>query len=589
MESQWLWNLGLELLIEYHQFEYYKWLEKKASEKGISLENIDRYWLRFPKHSAWSLPMIPNEQRMQSLLTEWKESQEYKYFGLGGATCQIAFIDKDRNYQLIPKRLLPSEPRLQKHGQSVKSISRTLEGYLTKTRCNVFRQSQNLPPLQIDCGYMGGLLNHLANSWAAYIDPQRRDSHIPKWKKEAVKTFSCLDTERIKLIDDQLFIPGVKSGIKFVNKNHKRLKEGDEIRSVVIKNNSSGWYVCLTVANKLEVELRQKQNSIKKETDDDKKREIKLKIDHLKIKLDIRSRQEAGIKPSNKATGIDPGVKAMVATDGEALIKPPIALKLQEAKLTRLQRKLSRHKTHSKNFNKTTAKLARVHENIRRNRTAYHHKVSTYLIRNFGAIAWEDTQHKNLTRKPKPKLRADGKGYAKNGARAKSRLNRNLLDVALGGLREKTKSKMTTYRGEGYFILTKPHYSSKKCYCCGEKGNRRTQSDFYCTNPQCRLHGVKQQADVNAARNHLLNSGFLQSGKYRLWDWYQQNQEDTPLGAGNSVATPGEFKPVGETLSSGDVLLGETETLRSKSMRQEADTPAPSPEYGDQLYNFSEK
>ncbi len=35
----------------------------------------------------------------------------------------------------------------------------------------------------------------------------------------------------------------------------------------------------------------------------------------------------------------------------------------------------------------------------------------------------------------------------------------------------------------------------------------------------CRAFRIVQQADTNASRNHLLNSSFLVSGRYRAWAW----------------------------------------------------------------------
>lgn len=46
-----------------------------------------------------------------------------------------------------------------------------------------------------------------------------------------------------------------------------------------------------------------------------------------------------------------------------------------------------------------------------------------------------------------------------------------------------------------------PAYTSQVCSCCGEKGNRKTQADFYCTNENCKEYGERQFADYNAAKN----------------------------------------------------------------------------------------
>ena len=575
----WAWNLALELLIENHTINYYEWLVKKASEQNISLDGIDLCYLRLSKKSGWSLPMMLEKKRIDDLLTSWKKEQTYKYFSLGGHSCQIAYIDKSGKYIPVEKKPLPTEARLIAHlkpgkrmGSSPSSIYITLSGCLTIEKCNKIREERGLPKLTLNSSYLKGLLNRLATSWAAYIDTKRRDSHIPKFKKDPVSSFSCISPADIKLRNNQLILPGLTDGIRFVNNNHSRIKDGSDIRSAVIKKEPSGWYVCLTVAPPLEVELR-KIRDTKKE---DRTPELEQQINQLETALSIHEKHEAGIRKSNKAVGIDPGIKALVATDKGTLIAPNAKVEKREKRIQRLQRKLSRQKKHGKNFKKTSHLLAKQHEVNRRSRAAYQHKISTYLVRTFGAIAWEETQLNNINKKPKAKLRDDG-SYAQNGAKRKAGLNRALANAGMGGLREKTKSKMTTLRGKDTFILTKPHYSSRMCHSCGVEGERPSQTDFYCKNPKCKLFGIKQQADVNAARNHLLNSSFLTTGEYRLWDWYEAHQENTSLRSG-------KFKPEGETLFSGDSPLSETEHKISRSMKQEAGAmPASSAEYADQL------
>lgn len=46
-----------------------------------------------------------------------------------------------------------------------------------------------------------------------------------------------------------------------------------------------------------------------------------------------------------------------------------------------------------------------------------------------------------------------------------------------------------------------PAYTSQTCSYCGERGERKKQEEFVCTNPQCKRCGEKINADFNAARN----------------------------------------------------------------------------------------
>lgn len=46
-----------------------------------------------------------------------------------------------------------------------------------------------------------------------------------------------------------------------------------------------------------------------------------------------------------------------------------------------------------------------------------------------------------------------------------------------------------------------PAYTSQTCSYCGERGERKKQEEFVCTNHQCKRRGEKINADFNAARN----------------------------------------------------------------------------------------
>lgn len=235
--------------------------------------------------------------------------------------------------------------------------------------------------------------------------------------------------------------------------------------------------------------------------------------------------EEKPLKPSVKAVGIDPGVVSFITDDSGRKAKPANHLRKQLKRLRRLQRHASRQRKGSNGQKRTHARVGRLHEKVRRSRNAFNHKVSTKLVREYGAIAFEGSNLQNMTRRPKAKLSENGKGYAPNNAKAKSGLNRALGDVAWGDLRSKIETKCK--RNGREFVATKAQNSSRECCGCGEIGDRPTQSDFYCQNAACALHQVRQCADTNAARNHLLRSGFLETGKYRSLGWeLKQGKKD---------------------------------------------------------------
>lgn len=55
-----------------------------------------------------------------------------------------------------------------------------------------------------------------------------------------------------------------------------------------------------------------------------------------------------------------------------------------------------------------------------------------------------------------------------------------------------------------------PAYTSQTCSYCGERGERKKQEDFVCTNPQCKRCGEKINADFNAARNIAMSKKIVE-------------------------------------------------------------------------------
>ena len=55
-----------------------------------------------------------------------------------------------------------------------------------------------------------------------------------------------------------------------------------------------------------------------------------------------------------------------------------------------------------------------------------------------------------------------------------------------------------------------PAYTSQTCSYCGERGERKNQEEFVCTNPQCKRRGEKINADFNAARNIAMSKKIVE-------------------------------------------------------------------------------
>lgn len=327
-------------------------------------------------------------------------------------------------------------------------------------------------PWLAECPYkiMQGTVQQLATSWEEYRKGKRKPPRF-KSKDNPIKTLSNPQAGEATVQGDRVKLP--KLGKIRIKSAARRWKDDLEIKTFRITKEPSGYYLLL-VGN----------------------------IDTPTPKL------------TDKACGVDPGVASAVTLDNGRQFTPANPLKKQLKRLRRLQRKASRQIKRSNGQRHTHKLIAKLHEKVRRSRKAFNHKVSTKLVREYGAIAFEDTNLKNITRAPKPKLREDGKGYERNGAAAKAGLNRSLHDVAIGQLRSLTKQKCEAWNRE--LVLTPAQNSSITCLACGtvDKGNRKSQSKFLCV--AC---GHTDHADENAAKNHLTRGKTDFARSYRSWGW----------------------------------------------------------------------
>lgn len=198
----------------------------------------------------------------------------------------------------------------------------------------------------------------------------------------------------------------------------------------------------------------------------------------------------AGLQPS---IGIDLGVANFLATSTGELRAPLAALTVQQRRLKRYQRAVSRKVKGSCNRKKAITRLGNLHRRIARQRSDWLHKLSTDLADRAPVIVIEDLKVKNMSASARGTIDAPGKNVAQ-----KAGLNRSIMDASWGEFARQLEYKLN-WRG-GELLRINPAYTSQKCSCCGftDSKNRRTQDAFACMD--C---GHAEHADVNAAKNIL--------------------------------------------------------------------------------------
>ena len=192
---------------------------------------------------------------------------------------------------------------------------------------------------------------------------------------------------------------------------------------------------------------------------------------------------ESDIKPlkdSNKAIGLDLGVKDLVIDSDGNKYQNHKYLASNEGKLAHEQRKLSRMKKGSNNFKKQRIKIAKIYKKITNQRNDYLHKLSKHIVDENQIICVEDLQVMKMTKD--------------------NDYNKSMLDASMSKL-----LTMLIYKANWYhrtLVKVPSNFASSQiCHECGYKNSitkNLTVRKWIC--PIC---GVKHDRDINAARNIL--------------------------------------------------------------------------------------
>ena len=316
----------------------------------------------------------------------------------------------------------------------------------------------NWPELQ-GCpnNLLRGTLQALATSWKEYRKGKRKEPRF-KSARFPISTLSDSDSKKsAKVAADLVRLPVLGEVRIRGNRNGRRWPDDRLVCTYRLQREPSGWFLLL-----------------------------------------VGDVPGPTVRETSLAVGLDAGVVHSLTTSEGRHIDGPAPLAAAMRKLERLQQQMARQVKGGANWRRTVELVARLHEKVRRTRRLFAHKQTTYLLRTYQTVAIEDLNLAGMTRRAKPKPTEDGKGYEKNGAAAKTGLNRAILDVGIGGLYSMLEAKAKE-RGRNV-IRVKPNHTSQECSNCGaiDKLSRVSQALY-----QCRNCGHTLNADHNAARNIL--------------------------------------------------------------------------------------
>ncbi|WP_278386772.1 RNA-guided endonuclease InsQ/TnpB family protein [Stutzerimonas kunmingensis] len=195
--------------------------------------------------------------------------------------------------------------------------------------------------------------------------------------------------------------------------------------------------------------------------------------------------------------GIDRGVARPIQTPYRHFKPDDNAIARQEKReryIKRLQRKLARQIKGSNRRGVTKRRIAGQHRATRNVRDDFLHKASRALVNDSKVVVLEDLKLKNMSRAARPKQCPETGRWLRNGASAKSGLNRSLLGVGLFKFEQFMRYKME--KANKPMFKVSAYNTSRECAVCGHthEANRQSQATFHCQS--C---GHTDNADRNAA------------------------------------------------------------------------------------------
>ncbi len=175
--------------------------------------------------------------------------------------------------------------------------------------------------------------------------------------------------------------------------------------------------------------------------------------------------------------GLDLGLKSFYVLDDETKAPNMRYLYRASKRLAKAQRRLSRMKKGSSNYNRQKSKIARLHEKVCSSRHDYLHKESTALSKKCSLLCIEDLNVKGMVRN--------------------HRLSRSISDVSWSEFVSMLEYKMPLHQGA---LIKVPRFyaSTQTCHICGHKEPKTKALSV--RRWTCTVCGASHDRDVNAAK-----------------------------------------------------------------------------------------
>ena len=293
---------------------------------------------------------------------------------------------------------------------------------------------------EVDSLALANVQLHLEAAFARFFEPGKNRYPRFKSKHRSRKSYTTnVVNGNITLEDGRLRLP--KAGTVRI-RQHRRIPEGYVLKSVTVSMEPSGKYYA-----------------------------------SLLYEYPARENQTPGAdREDAKVLGIDFAMRGMAVFSDGSRAEYPGYYRLAQERLARDQRRLSKRKKGSRNYEKQKRRVALRHEKIRNQRKDYLHKLSRDLADRYDVIAVEDIDMQAMSRS--------------------LHFGKSVADNSFGAFRTMLAYKLEE-QGKSFVKVGRFFPSSKMCSRCGnvKKELRLDERVYRCS---C---GLCMDRDLNAAVN----------------------------------------------------------------------------------------
>jgi putative transposase len=259
-------------------------------------------------------------------------------------------------------------------------------------------------------------------------DTNRKRSGKPRFKgRNRYRTFAYQRVKPDCIQGNRIELPKLGK-IKFIQ--HRPVPNGFTIKRALATLKADGWYVTLTLED-----------------------------------ASVPDNPTINIEPTEaNSIGVDAGLEYFAACSDGTMVEPPRFYRQAEEKLAKLQAKRELRKKGSTARRQLNHRIARLHQQIARQRKQWHFELAGELVDKAEVIFVEDLKVSNMAKRNKPKQDEEGK-FLPNGQAAKSGLNKSFADAGIAGFLNEILPYKAARAGR-LVVKVNPVGTSQHCAMC---------------------------------------------------------------------------------------------------------------------------